>query len=141
MPDATTKLALAYDVRRADKVASAYVRIHAAGAAELNLNGGWYCVPDLPWPFNELDKTGFSFYLSPEITFHKTTGTSVNEVKDNKVNVYPAVFESGFTITTKDNAAKLVRVFNANGQVVLRKQPTKPVSMLQLPIGPQAFIW
>lgn len=141
VPDATTKLALAYDVRRADKVASAYVRIHAAGAAELNLNGGWYCVPDLPWPFNELDKTGFSFYLSPEITFHKTTGTSVNEVKDNKVNVYPAVFESGFTITTKDNAAKLVRVFNANGQVVLRKQPTKPALMLQLPIGLQAFIW
>ena len=121
VPDATTKLALAYDVRRADKVASAYVRIHAAGAAELNLNGGWYCVPDLPWPFNELDKTGFSFYLSPEITFHKTTGTSVNEVKDNKVNVYPAVCESGFTITTKDNAAKLVRVFNANGQVVFEK--------------------
>lgn len=121
VPDATTKLALAYDVRRADKVASAYVRIHVAGAAELNLNGGWYCVPDLPWPFNELDKTGFSFYLSPEITFHKTTGTSVNEVKDNKVNVYPAVFESGFTITTKDNASKLVRVFNANGQVVFEK--------------------
>lgn len=121
VPDATTKLALAYDIFRADKIASAYVRVHVSGAAELNLNGGWYCVTDLPRPFNELDKTGFSFYLSPEITFHKTTGTSVNEVKDNKVNVYPAVFESGFTITTKDNAAKLVRVFNANGQVVFEK--------------------
>ena len=121
VPDATTKLALAYDIFRADKIASAYVRAHVSGAAELNLNGGWYCVTDLPRPFNELDKTGFSFYLSPEITFHKTTGTSVNEVKDNKVNVYPAVFESGFTITTKDNAAKLVRVFNANGQVVFEK--------------------
>lgn len=121
VPDATTKLALAYDIFRADKIASAYVRVHASGAAELNLNGGWYCVTDLPRPFNELDKTGMSFYLSPEITLHKTTGTSVNKVKDNKVNVYPAVFESGFTITTKDNAAKLVRVFNANGQVVFEK--------------------
>ena len=121
VPDATTKLALACDAYRADKVASAYVRIHAAGAAELNLNGGWYRVPDLPWPFNEIDKTGFSFYLSPEMTFHQVKGTSINKVEDNKISVYPTVFHSDFNIKTGDNTSKLIRVFNANGQTVYEK--------------------
>ncbi len=121
VPDATTKLALACDVYRADKVASAYVRIHATGAAELNLNGGWYCVPDLPWPFNEIDKTGFSFYLSPEITFHQVKGTSINKVEDSKISVYPTVFHSDFNIKTGDNTSKLIRVFNANGQIIYEK--------------------
>ncbi|WP_455584290.1 T9SS type A sorting domain-containing protein [Bacteroides sp.] len=130
VPDATTKLAMAYDIRRADKIASAYVRVHAAGAAELNLNGGWYCVTDLPWPFNELDKTGFSFYLSPEITFHKVEGTSVNKVENNQMNVSPTLFDSSFNIETKDNTLKTIRVFNANGQVVYEKTTDEPVTVV-----------
>ena len=126
VPDATTKLALGCDVYRADKVASAYVRFHDAGAAELNLNKGWYCVSDLPWPFNELDKTGFSFYLSPEITFHKTAGTSVKKVEDSKINVTPTLFDTGFTIETGDNTFKSIGVYNANGQLVYEKMTYQP---------------
>lgn len=127
VPDATTKLALGFDVYRADKVASAYVRIHAAGAAELDLNGGWYCVADLPYPFDEIDKTGFSFYLSPEITFLKSNGTSVEKVEDNKVKAYPVVFESEFNIETGDNASKNIRILNASGQVVYEQTTSEQV--------------
>lgn len=126
VPDATTKLALGYDMYRADNVTSAYVRLHAAGAAELNLNPTWYCVSDLPYPFDELDKTGFSFHLSPSITFHKVTETSVKEVEDSKVKVTPTLFDSEFTVKTGDNTLKAIRVYNANGQVVYENATYQP---------------
>lgn len=74
-----------------------------------------------PGRFNEIDKTGFSFYLSPEMTFHQVKGTSINKVEDNKISVYPTVFHSDFNIKTGDNTSKLIRVFNANGQTVYEK--------------------
>lgn len=117
-PDATNKLSLSFDLYRTDKVTSAFAYVHASGASELNISEGWYSLIDLPEPFTELDKTGFSFYLCPTITFLKDGGSSVEAASKNKVKVYPTVFDQVLNIEFEDNTAEQVIVYNVNGQKV-----------------------